>query len=71
MHASRAVNPVFFYFLTWKIYKTGRKAIMHGKKKETQSAVVPKKKFFPAGAPSGAVNPATYAILYRCTLLAP
>ncbi len=41
---------------------------MHGKEKETQSAVVPKKKFL-AGAPSGAVNPATCAILHRCTLL--
>jgi hypothetical protein len=44
-----------------------------GKKKENSigRSAKEKKKNFPAGAPSGAVNPATYSILYRCTLLAP
>jgi hypothetical protein len=39
------------------------------RKKNSIGCSVKEKSFFPlAGAPSGAVNPAIYAILYRCTL---
>jgi hypothetical protein len=39
------------------------------KQEKTLSRNVYAKEKFPAGAPSGAVNPATCAVLYRCTLL--
>jgi hypothetical protein len=64
VHASRAVNPVVLHCITWLIYKTGRKTIIHEKRRNHLAGMQNS-----AGAPSGAVNPATCAILYRCTLL--
>jgi hypothetical protein len=50
------------------IYKTGRKNYNAWEKKINSIGRSAKEKFL-AGAPSGAVNPATCANPYRCTLL--
>ncbi len=69
VHASRAVNPVALQCITWLIYQTGKKIILHEKRNKETLGRNANAQSFSAGAPSGAVNPATCAILYRCTLL--